>query len=139
MRENFYITILFNALYIIHIYTHLQFWEVRQLRLEAVREQLSSVPVLSILHNLEMVRSTYAQCFSLAQHDIAQALQEAVHCLAFLRTLQPWLLRLHDAQHPDTMISSFAPITATLLLVWQHSGYDQIYMYPPPLFVPLVS
>ena len=88
-----------------------------------MRDQLSSVPILTILHNLEVVHSSYAQGFSRAQHDIAQATREAEHCLVFLHTLRPWLLKLHNAQYPNTMISSFPPIMATLLLIWQHSGW----------------
>ena len=54
-----------------HIYTFLmntvtvfmQFWSKRLSRLESVRNQLNSVVVLNILHNLEQAHSTYAQAF----------------------------------------------------------------------------
>jgi hypothetical protein len=41
----------------------MQFWSKRLSRLESVRNQLNSVVVLNILHNLEQAHSTYAQAF----------------------------------------------------------------------------
>ena len=41
----------------------MQFWTKRLSRLESVRNQLNSVVVLNILHNLEQAHSTYAQAF----------------------------------------------------------------------------
>lgn len=41
----------------------MQFWSRRLSRLDSVRNQLNSVVVLNILHNLEQAHSTYAQAF----------------------------------------------------------------------------
>ena len=55
--------------------------------------------------------------------DIGKAIADTEHTLVYLNTLQPWLLRLHQAASPENQIRLFPSLMTTLLLVWQHSGY----------------
>ena len=90
--------------------------------MQSVRDQLSSVIVLNILHNLEQAHSTYAQAFAHVHRDISSAIVDAELCLMYLTALRPWLLRLRQAFAPRTLARTFPPLMQSVLLVWEHSG-----------------
>ena len=59
--------------------------------------------------------------------DIGKAVADTEHCLVYLNTLQPWMLKLNQTFSPEGQIRLFPPLMMTLLLVWQHSGYASTY------------
>lgn len=87
----------------------------------SVRDQLSSVVVLNILHNLEQAHSTYTQAFVHVRCAINKAIVDAELCLMYLNAVKPWLVRLSQAFAPDTLVKTFPPLAHSLLLIWRHS------------------
>ena len=74
----------------------LEFWQAKAKRLDDVFEQLQTSRVRSVLRALDRSGSTYCPPFARLCKEVFAAREEAADNARYLRTLQPWVMRLES-------------------------------------------
>ncbi|KAL5499629.1 hypothetical protein EMCRGX_G011081 [Ephydatia muelleri] len=100
----------------------LEFWESKLSKLVSLQDQLSTVVVLNILHNLERSHSTYAHAFLHVHREVGKAIADTELCLLYLNSLKPWVKQLADTHSIEALTCIFPPLMHLLFLTWQYSS-----------------
>ena len=95
----------------------------------SLQDQLGTVVVLNILHNLEKSHSTYAHAFIHVHRDVGKAIVDTELCLLYLNSLKPWMKQLADSYSTEALTHIFPPLMHLLFLTWQYSRLVILYMY----------
>lgn len=100
-----------------------RFWRNQAANLNYIFEQLQSTPVRQVLKFLDHAKSTYNAPFAKLCKEVFSARAEAVDCLRFVSTLEPWFQKLEDGLPFLQLPEAFKPIMHLLLLIWKNSRY----------------
>ncbi|KAH7825191.1 dynein haevy chain 4, outer dynein arm beta [Monocercomonoides exilis] len=97
----------------------IEFWKKKEENLQAIMEQLESLPFRRVGIVLERMKNSYFPAYKKIYEDTADALTEAGEVVRHLETLQPHLEKFNlDTTEYQDIPKLFVPILHTLLLIW---------------------
>lgn len=109
----------------------LEFWQAKAKSLDDIFEQLQTSRVRSVLRALDRSGSTYCPPFARLCKDVFAAKEEAADNARYLRTLQPWVMRLESGGISFPKLAKyFNPLLQVVVLIWKNCKY---YNTPPRL------
>ena len=100
-----------------------RFWRSQAANLNFIFEQLQSTAVRQVLKFLDKAKSTYNAPFAKLCKEVFSARAEAVDCLRFVATLEPWFRKLENELPFLQLPEAFKPVMHLLLLIWKNSRY----------------
>ena len=109
----------------------LEFWQAKAKSLDDIFEQLQTSRVRSVLRALDRSGSTYCPPFARLCKEVFAAREEAADNTRYLRTLQPWVMRLESGGISFPKLAKyFNPLLQVVVLMWKNCKY---YNTPPRL------
>ena len=106
------------------------YWQTRSAHLERLWQQLLGRTTRRVLAMLDSARSSHCSAFYRVVRELQAAKYETQDTLRYMRQLQPWLVRLEQAQDLHAAKATFTPIMHLLLLIWK---FSQFYNVPSRL------